>query len=246
MYISHRCSYSWSDSIAVDDMTSSTHVLQCSPEVPVDVPPGVSRSLPFFFHVRSSVEVLDSVHGLKQRRLVFEPPIRLTNLLPCEVRYRILSEDGHQMLENVADPGQKIRVHKVNPKEPSYLLVSVGNQCWSRPGLITGDPKHLADHLLVPDTAGGAPLHVKLENRSRVDYLRTLYIYVERWIVNRTGLPVVLRGRGQIPAWGQSSGIRLSRFGQTALHPREWFDLNDKVHIALSLSLSVCMNRLCI
>lgn len=124
--------------------------------------------------------------------IVLLPPLRLHNLLPCDLLYR-LANNTHGRVS----PSETANIYEIDLENQSEITITLD----SFPG---------ADKILIPNSAqiGSADYRIRLTDtknrplilRASVQMIRgsglQITISAPYWLINRTGLPLIFRQEG--------------------------------------------------
>jgi hypothetical protein len=137
---------------------------------------------------------LQSYRAQPAHTITLLPPLKLANLLPCELRFYIT---GTAVVGTIKS-GEEISVHFVNPLEQFTIEFSMENFPHCKPLTINpGATRDYVTHLDMFDTSKRLlVLHTQVSLVSGSTSAIIINIYAPFWFVNRTGLPLILKQDG--------------------------------------------------
>ena len=152
---------------------------------------------------------LHSFRAQPAHTITLVPPLKLTNLLPYELRFHI---SGTAVIGNIK-PGEEISIHYVNPLEQFTIEFTMENFLHCRPLIINpGATRDYVTHLdLFDNRKRLLILHALVSLVSGSTSAMVINIYSPYWFVNRTGLPIVVRQEGAEEAAGQLAEHEIAR-----------------------------------
>ena len=152
---------------------------------------------------------LQSYRAQPAHTITLVPPLKLTNLLPYELRFHI---SGTAVIGTIKSK-EEVSIHYVNPLEPFTIEVSMENFPNRRPLTINpGATRDYVTHLDLFDSRNRLlVLHVLVSLVSGSTSALVINIYSPYWFVNRTGLPIIVKQEGADEAAGQLAEHEIAR-----------------------------------
>ncbi|XP_054162795.1 intermembrane lipid transfer protein VPS13D-like [Oppia nitens] len=152
---------------------------------------------------------LQSYRAQPAHTITLVPPLQITNLLPYELRFHI---SGTAVIGTIKS-GEDISIHYVNPLEQITIEVSIENFPNCRPLVINpGAVRDYVTHIDLFDSRKRLlVLHalVSLVNGSTTAL--AVNIYSPFWIINKTGLPIIIKQEGASDFAGQLAEHEVAR-----------------------------------
>ena len=152
---------------------------------------------------------LQSYRAQPAHTITLVPPLKLTNLLPYELKFRI---SGTAVIGSIK-PGEEISIHYVNPLEQFTIEFTMENFPNCRPLVINpGATRDYVTHLDLFDIRKRLlVLHALVSLVNGSTSALVINIYSPYWFINRTGLPIVVRQEGADEAAGQLAEHEIAR-----------------------------------
>ncbi|GBP32066.1 Vacuolar protein sorting-associated protein 13D [Eumeta japonica] len=138
----------------------------------------------------------DDRPNLAGHTLVLVPALRLENLLPVELHYRVATVNEPAVPRTPLLPGSTNTFHEVNTEEGVEIAVKLDGFGWSTPlSVAPAGGSSFGTRLKLLDVRGrrlylNARTHMHASDGVKVS------ISAPYWLVNRTGLPLVFRQEG--------------------------------------------------
>ena len=135
--------------------------------------------------------------------ITFLPPVRLVNLLPCQLQFNVLTD---QPIVVAANTTNNNGCGTLSPGREHHLLVDISTQFllefsvdgYSQPGSLLMQPGTgpFEARLKLADSQH-RPLHLSARVTTECGGSLVVTVYATFWLVNRTGLPLVFKQEGE-------------------------------------------------
>lgn len=123
--------------------------------------------------------------------IVLLPPLRLHNLLPCDLLYR-LANNAHGRIS----PSETANIYEVDLDNQIEITITLDSYPGAEKIIIPSNPVGSADYRIRLTDTKGRPLILRASIQMVKGSGLQITISAAYWLINRTGLPLVFRQEG--------------------------------------------------